>query len=58
MVSSGSGETVLEVGTFNNHNEFTANRPNGRIGPAVIMRVSVSSVFNTRRNSTPLAPPH
>ena len=46
-VPSESGETVLEVGTFNTHAEFTAGRPNGRVGPAVKMHISVSSAFQT-----------
>ena len=31
MVPSGSGDTVLEVGTFNTHTEFTVGKPNGRV---------------------------
>ena len=46
MVPGGSGETVLEVGTFNTHAEFTAGRPNGHVGTVAIMCILVGSTFH------------
>ena len=46
-VHGGSGERVMEVGTFNTHAEFTAGRPNGRVWPVAKTRISVDSVFQT-----------
>ena len=45
MVLGRSGETVLEVGTFNIHAEFTTSRPNGPIGTAAITCISIGSAF-------------
>ena len=52
-VLGGSGETVLEVGTFNIHTEFTAGRPNGRVGPAAIMPIPVGSAFQLTMEFNP-----
>ena len=53
-----SAETVLEVGTFNTHTEFTTGRPNGHVGPAAITRVSVGSTFQTMVKFNPTSTPH
>ena len=42
-----SAETVLEVGTFNTHAEFTAGRPNGQVAPVAITRISYSLAIQT-----------
>jgi len=47
MVFGESGETVLEVGTFNTHAEFNPGRPNGCVGPAAIVPILVGSAFQT-----------
>jgi hypothetical protein len=41
----GSGDRVMEVGTFNTHAKFIAGRPNGPIWLAAKTRISVNSVF-------------
>ena len=47
MVPDGSGETVLEVGIFNTHAEFTASRSIGRVGPTTITHIFASLAFQT-----------
>ena len=53
MVPDGSGETVLEVGTFNTHAESTIGRPNGHVDPMVITRISVILTFQTTMKFNP-----
>jgi hypothetical protein len=47
MVPDGSGEMVLEVGTFNTHAEFTTGRPNGRVEPTAIMPIPIGLSLHT-----------
>jgi hypothetical protein len=57
-VPYGCGETVLEVGTFNPHAEFIADRPNGRVGLADITPILVGSVFETTVEFNPTSTAH
>ena len=52
-VFGGSGEMVLEVGTFNTHVEFTASRPNGCVGLVAITHISVGSAFHVTEEFNP-----
>jgi hypothetical protein len=50
--SNGDG-TVLEIGLFNTHAEFTLGRPNGYLRPAAITCILVGSAFHTTDKCNP-----
>ena len=53
MVLDGIGETVLDGGTFDTCTEFTASRPNNRVGPMAITCILVGSAFHATEECNP-----